>query len=111
MLPPTLEELVRQLSVVAEIDDLDPDRPIEELGVESIDILEWFYVLEEEYSIKVSDEFISELSPEMTLRQVFDRLPPDMFGPAPPGDTPYPAPPGDTPYPAPPGDTPYPGET
>lgn len=80
MPPPTIDELIRELGVVAEIDDLDPDRPIEDLDLESIDILEWFYVLEEEHGIKVSDEFISELSPEMTLRQVYERLPAGTFG-------------------------------
>ncbi len=71
---PTLDEVVERLKELAEVDDIDPAKPISELEIDSMDILEWTYVLEEETGYKIDESALDELKPESTLAEVYELL-------------------------------------
>lgn len=71
---PTLDEVVERLKELAEVDEIDPSKPISELEIDSMDILEWTYVLEEETGYKIDESALDGLKPESTLAEVYGLL-------------------------------------
>ncbi len=50
------------------VEDLDPARPIEELGVDSLSVIEVMFKLEDEFHIKTPDERV----PIRTIQDIAD---------------------------------------
>ncbi len=50
------------------------DVPAADLDIESLDILEWLYVLEDEYGITLSDDDVGALKPDLSLHQMYEQL-------------------------------------
>ena len=44
-----------------ELDKLDPNAPIESLGIDSLDFIEFMFKLEDEFGVKVSDEDLRKI--------------------------------------------------
>lgn len=70
---PSLEEVLSQLADLAEVRAVDPDTALEDLDVESLDLLEWVYDIGDRYSIEV-DESIFDGVDGLTLRDVYGRV-------------------------------------
>lgn len=64
-------ETIRQL-IAAEADvkleDLEPDRPLEELGVDSLTVLEVMFQIEDTFGVKMPDERV----PIRTVKDIAD---------------------------------------
>lgn len=71
---PTLDEVVAELRRLADTElEIDPDTPIIDVDVDSMDVIEWLYVIEEENDI-VLDEIVITDFESMTLRTLYDEV-------------------------------------
>lgn len=70
---PTFDEVLDKLRELAEIEVLDPDAPVTSLEVDSLDIIEWVFTLEEQGGFTVDESMFDGLE-DLTLREVYDRL-------------------------------------
>ena len=64
-----LEEIKGRLAAVAHKDSVDGSTKLRELGIDSLDIVEMFMTLEEEFEITIPDEKVVELK---TVKDVID---------------------------------------
>ena len=67
----TTLEIVQRVMVEEldlDISDLQPDRPLEQLGVDSLSIIEVMFKLEDEFDIRMGDERV----PISTVREIAD---------------------------------------
>lgn len=76
--PPSMEELISVLADITGRDDLRTDVRLADLGLDSMDILQWLFALEDELGIEF-DEILGEESEleafgEATLGQLYDTL-------------------------------------
>ncbi|HKE74891.1 MAG TPA: phosphopantetheine-binding protein [Acidimicrobiales bacterium] len=69
---PTLDEAIDAIRVIADTDALDADMRIEDLDVDSIDMLEWLYEIEESVGVQIDESLFSNLSPSVRLREVYE---------------------------------------
>ena len=70
---PTLDETINDLKDLLEIDDLDADVPISELGeIDSLDLMEWVYRIQEQYSISIDESVFDDIDETSTLRQLYE---------------------------------------
>ena len=70
---PPLEDVIAQLVEIAAVDSVDPDVAIEDLEVDSLDLIEWACALEDEYGLRVNDEDLQRLA-AMSIRQLYDEI-------------------------------------
>ena len=63
--------MARELAL--DIAALDPARPLEELGVDSLSVIECLFQLEDEFDIKISNEGVS-IKTVQDIVDVVDRL-------------------------------------
>jgi acyl carrier protein len=68
---PTLDEAIETIRTIADIEDVHADMRIEELDVDSIDLLEWLYELETTIGMQLDESLFNELTPAATLREVY----------------------------------------
>jgi acyl carrier protein len=72
---PTLDEVLDQLKQIADVDDIDPDRPVIELEeVDSLDLMEWLYSAREDYGLEVDEAIFDDLQETSTLRDVYSMI-------------------------------------
>lgn len=71
---PSLEETIETIRTIADTDELDADTRIEELDVDSIDLLEWLYEIETEQGIALDESLFEGLTPTVTLREVHELI-------------------------------------
>lgn len=69
---PEFSLVLRKLEDVAEV-TVDPDIPIEQLQVSSLDLAEWTVLLEEEWGIELGDVRL-DLMGEMTMRALYESV-------------------------------------
>jgi acyl carrier protein len=69
---PELSLVLRKLEDVAEV-TVDPDIPIRQLHVSSLDLAEWTVLLEEEWGIELEDVRL-DLMGEMTMRALYQSV-------------------------------------
>jgi acyl carrier protein len=69
---PEFSLVLRKLEDVADV-AVDPDIPINQLQVSSLDLAEWTVVLEDEWGIELGDVRI-DLMGEMTMRAIYNSL-------------------------------------
>ncbi len=74
---PTFDDVLAKLNEVADGADLNPDTPLEELGIDSLDALEWFFLLDDAFGIKI-DDTLTQVASTMSPRRVFS----DIIAPA-----------------------------
>ena len=56
-----LSEILLKTSTGSKISQLDEDDSLKEQGVDSLDLLDFYFNLEEHYNIQIPDEDVSEL--------------------------------------------------
>ncbi len=72
---PPLDTLLVELENLAGVTSgIDPDRPVGELEIESIDLLEWLFVLRDEYGIEVDESKFESFDESVTIRQVYEKI-------------------------------------
>ena len=71
---PDLDEVLALLCEVASVDSIDADRPIADVDIESIDVLEWLYVLEDRYSITLGEAQVEQLNAAMSIREIYEKV-------------------------------------
>lgn len=69
---PEFSLVVRKLEDVADV-TVDPDIPINQLHVTSLDLAEWTVLLEEGWGIELDDVRI-DLMGEMTMRELYNSI-------------------------------------
>lgn len=71
----TLNTIQQLISTEAEvkIQDLDPGRPLEEIGIDSLTVLELMFKIEETFGIKMPDERVP-LRTVQDIADLVDRL-------------------------------------
>lgn len=57
---PTIDDVVTHLREVADVDP-DLDAPIQSVGIDSLDLVEWMFILEEEYGVTADDDQLEEM--------------------------------------------------
>jgi acyl carrier protein len=70
---PTFDDVLDKLRQVADIPDLEPDTSLQELGIDSLDALEWFYLLDDTFGIKIEDT-LTRVTPTMSARGVYHHI-------------------------------------
>ena len=50
---------------------IDPDLPILDLGIDSLDLLEWTFVIEEKTGLDIDVQLVDDLAPDSSIRDVF----------------------------------------
>ena len=70
---PSLEDMIEKLKIIAEIPDIDVDKPIQQLGIDSLDLLEWVYSLED-FGTPVSEEMIANVDFSQSLREIYESV-------------------------------------
>lgn len=68
---PSLDQAIETIRVIADTDTVDADMRIEELDVDSIDLLEWLYEFETEMGVELDESLFNDLRPTVTLREVY----------------------------------------
>ncbi|REE99956.1 acyl carrier protein [Thermomonospora umbrina] len=72
---PTLEVSVDRLVAVSQVEELDPDTPLTSSGVDSLDLMEWVYDMQNHYPDLGVDESIVDLVDDaMTFRGIHRHL-------------------------------------
>jgi acyl carrier protein len=68
----TVQKLIAEELDLA-VDDLDPARPLEELGIDSLSVIEVMFKLEENFDIKMPDERVP-IRTVQDIANIVDRL-------------------------------------
>lgn len=71
---PTLDQVIEKLKDLAEVESIDPDAPVTEIGVDSLDLLEWSYTVEDEYGVNIEESVLDAIEPEDSLRTVYTKV-------------------------------------
>ena len=71
---PSLEAVVDALKDVAQVAELDPAAPLSETHVDSLDLLDWSYMLQEEYEVVVPDKVMEQITPSQSVEQIYELL-------------------------------------
>lgn len=71
---PTLDDVICKLQELAEVDSIDPDVPVTDIGVDSLDLLEWSYTVEDAYGVNIEESVLDSIDPEDTLRSVYTKV-------------------------------------
>ncbi|MDG4762668.1 acyl carrier protein [Solwaraspora sp. WMMD406] len=72
---PTLEVSVDRLMAVSRIEDFDPDTPLTSSGVDSLDLMEWVYDMQERYpDMGVDESIVESIDDTVTFRGIHQQL-------------------------------------
>ena len=53
-------DIIKKVDVLLNADEIDPDKDLTEQGVDSLDLVNIYFSLEENYSIEITDESIED---------------------------------------------------
>lgn len=72
---PTLDESLARMKAVSGVDDLDPDMPLLQSDVDSLDLMEWLIEMKESYTFVSTDESMFEnIDDTVTFRRIYDQI-------------------------------------
>lgn len=72
---PTLDETIDQLKAVSGLDDFDPDVPLPQSGVDSLDLVEWLCAFQEQHpDITVDESLLEHVDDTVSFRDVHDLI-------------------------------------
>ncbi len=71
---PSLDEVCVTLAALAEVPSIEPDQRVADLGVDSLDLLEWCYTLEDDFGVEIQDDVLDQVGAEDTLREVYVKV-------------------------------------
>lgn len=72
---PSLEHVVDQLRSITENAEVDPDTRISDLGVDSLDVMEWVFEIESSADVSIDEALYEpDLLETSTVRDVYERI-------------------------------------
>jgi acyl carrier protein len=71
---PDMPRVIDALEQIVQDEDLDPSKSLAELGVDSLDLLEWLHVLEDEYGLRLSDETVATIDQGHSIAEIYQTL-------------------------------------
>lgn len=72
---PTLDEVVAQLRTIAENDAIDPETKFASLEIDSLDILEWVFEIEEQAKVTLEESLYgAEALETATVGDLYQRI-------------------------------------
>ncbi|MGP3691434.1 phosphopantetheine-binding protein [Streptomyces sp. IBSNAI002] len=75
MLLPSLEVSVERLMAVSRVEGFDPDSPLTTSGVDSLDLMEWVYDMQERYpDLGVDESIVESINDTVTFRGIHQQL-------------------------------------
>lgn len=70
---PTLDESVELLKTVSGLDDFDPDTPLRSSGVDSLNLVEWVYEMQERHpDVTIDESLLDDVDDVLTFRALHD---------------------------------------
>ncbi|WP_329086498.1 MULTISPECIES: phosphopantetheine-binding protein [unclassified Streptosporangium] len=72
---PTLEVFVDRLVAVSRIEGFDPDTPLTTSGVDSLDLMEWVYDMQERYpDLGLDESIVESVNDTVTFRVIHQQV-------------------------------------
>lgn len=72
---PTLDESVDLLKAVSGLDDFDPDKPLRSSGVDSLNLVEWVYEMQERHpDLAIDESKLDDIDDVTSFRAVHDEM-------------------------------------
>ncbi|MGY4721728.1 hypothetical protein [Naumannella cuiyingiana] len=72
---PSLEESVNRLMAVSGVEEFDPDTPLTSSAVDSLDLTEWVYHMQEQYpELALDESIVGEINDSMTFRDLHKKI-------------------------------------
>lgn len=71
---PTIDDIRRSLEVLFPSATIDLDVPMGDLGIDSMDLLEWLYALVEDHGVDIDEEALQAVDDETTIRQLYESV-------------------------------------
>lgn len=71
---PTIDDIRRSLEALFPSATIDLDVPMGDLGIDSMDLLEWLYALVEDHGVDIDEEALQAVDDEMTIRQLYESV-------------------------------------
>jgi aryl carrier-like protein len=66
---PTLDDSVELLKAVSGLDDFDPDTPLRSSGVDSLNLVEWVYEMQERHpDVTIDESMLDDVDDAVTFR-------------------------------------------
>ena len=71
---PTLDASIELLKEVSRVDDFDPDHPLQSSGVDSLDLVEWVYQMQERHpELGIDESIVDDVDESVTFRAVYEQ--------------------------------------
>lgn len=71
MTTPSLDTVLESLHRMFPSSSIDPDVPLGDLDIDSMDLLEWLYSLVDEHGLDMDEEALQGVDDEMTIRDLY----------------------------------------
>lgn len=72
---PTLEESIELLKTVSGLDEFDPDTPLRSSGVDSLNLVEWVYEMQERHpELGLDESKLDDIDDVVSFRQVHGEM-------------------------------------
>jgi aryl carrier-like protein len=72
---PTLDDSVELLKAVSGLDDFDPDTPLRSSGVDSLNLVEWIYEMQERHpDMTIDESIVDDVDDDTPFRAVHDQM-------------------------------------
>jgi Phosphopantetheine attachment site len=72
---PTLDDSVDLLKTVSGLDDIDPDTPLQSSEVDSLNLVEWVYEMQERHpEMTIDESIVDSVGETVTFREVHDQM-------------------------------------
>ena len=75
MVFPTLDEVIGELRSISEDETIEPSSPLATIDVDSLDIMEWVYEIEERAGVQFDESlYDKEVLEGATVAELYDKL-------------------------------------
>jgi len=72
---PSLDDVVRQLQMIAEDDSIGADSKLADLDVDSLDVMEWVFEIEGQAGLEIDDAlYDKEALEKASVREFYERI-------------------------------------
>ncbi len=72
---PTLDASIELLEEVSGVEDFDPDTPLRSSGVDSLNLVEWVYQMQERHpDLEIDESIVDDVDDTAPFRAVHERM-------------------------------------
>lgn len=72
---PTLDDSVELLKAVSGLDEFNPDTPLRSSGVDSLNLVEWIYEMQERHpDMTIDESIVDDVDDDTPFRAVHDQM-------------------------------------